>query len=187
MLQFFSYIIDAVFNFLTVLFLLRFIMQWARVPFQNPAGAFVIALTNWAVKPVRRFVPAFFGLDITSLLLAWISALLLAVILFAMDVGFTPLWWAQALIVSFFTLLTLTVWIIIIAVLIMCIASIFGAYSPVVGACQALSAPFLRPFRRIIPSVSGFDLSPIALMFALSAVRFLIGWGQISLLALIVA
>ena len=38
-------------------FLLRFLMQWARAPFRNPLGQFVIAASDWAVLPLRRVIP----------------------------------------------------------------------------------------------------------------------------------
>jgi pyrroline-5-carboxylate reductase len=39
------------------LFMLRFLMQMARVSFAGQIGDFVVKLTNWAVKPLRRIVP----------------------------------------------------------------------------------------------------------------------------------
>ena len=44
-------------------FLLRFVMQWLRAPFRNPLGQAVVALTDWAVKPLRRVLPGCKGLD----------------------------------------------------------------------------------------------------------------------------
>ena len=39
-----------------------------RAPFRNPLGQAVIALTDWIVKPLRRVLPGFKGLDWASLL-----------------------------------------------------------------------------------------------------------------------
>ena len=52
-------LLDTVFGLFTYAFLLRFAMQWLRAPFRNPLGQAVIALTDWAVKPVRRVLPGF--------------------------------------------------------------------------------------------------------------------------------
>jgi YggT family protein len=34
--------------------LLRFYLQWLRVPHGNPLTQFVVTLTNFAVRPLRR-------------------------------------------------------------------------------------------------------------------------------------
>ncbi len=64
------FLLDTLFGLLTYAFLLRFAMQWLRAPFRNPVGQAVVALTDWAVKPVRRVVPGYRGLDGSTLLLA---------------------------------------------------------------------------------------------------------------------
>ena len=51
------FLIDAVVSFFCTLFLLRFTMQATRVSFSGQFGDFVVKLTNWAVKPLRRVVP----------------------------------------------------------------------------------------------------------------------------------
>src|SRR5919197_4443575 len=64
-------LIDTVVAFLVFVLLARFHFQWLRVPFRNPMGEFVLALTNWAVVPARRVIPGLAGLDVATLILAW--------------------------------------------------------------------------------------------------------------------
>jgi uncharacterized protein YggT (Ycf19 family) len=66
------FVLDSICGFLTLALLVRFAMQWARAPFRNPLGQFVVAVTDWMVRPVRRLVPGLFGVDMASLLLAWL-------------------------------------------------------------------------------------------------------------------
>src|SRR6266702_3859650 len=56
-------LIRTAFGFFVYALLLRFYMQWLRAPFRNPVGQFVTALTDWAVRPVRRLIPGLFGVD----------------------------------------------------------------------------------------------------------------------------
>ena len=42
-------------------------MQLLRAPFRNPLGQAVIALTDWIVKPLRKILPGFKGIDWASL------------------------------------------------------------------------------------------------------------------------
>jgi YggT family protein len=51
-------------------------MQWQRISFRNPIGQFVVATTDWLVLPLRRFIPGLGGLDLASLLPAWVVQVL---------------------------------------------------------------------------------------------------------------
>ncbi len=73
-----SFLLDTVFGIITYAFLLRFLMQWLRAPFRNPLGQAVVALTDWAAKPLRRVVPGFRGLDVSTLVLAWLAQISVA-------------------------------------------------------------------------------------------------------------
>src|SRR2546427_2030641 len=75
-------LIQTAFGFFVYALLLRFHMQWLRAPFRNPVGQFVSALTDWIVRPARRVVPGLFGLDLASILIAWIVEALLLVLLY---------------------------------------------------------------------------------------------------------
>src|SRR5919106_419638 len=66
------FLVDTVASFFVFMLLARFHFQWLRVPFRNPVGEFVLATTNWLVVPVRRVVPGLAGLDLPTLLLAWV-------------------------------------------------------------------------------------------------------------------
>ena len=66
------FVLDTVCGLMTLALLVRFAMQWARVPFRNPLGQFIVAVTDWMVRPVRRLIPGLFGLDMASLFLAWL-------------------------------------------------------------------------------------------------------------------
>src|SRR3954454_20515779 len=71
-----GYLIDVVFGLFTYAFLLRFVMQLLRAPFRNPVGQAVIALTDWAIKPLRRILPGWRGVDWASLVCTFLAQLL---------------------------------------------------------------------------------------------------------------
>src|SRR5450432_3278655 len=70
--QVIRYLLDVVFGLFTYALLLRFAMQLLRAPFRNPLGQAVIALTDWIVKPLRRVLPGWKGIDWASLLALFI-------------------------------------------------------------------------------------------------------------------
>ena len=86
--------------------------------------------------------------------------------------------------VSFVTLLAFTVGelimlllnVFLFAIIVQVIMSWIspGTYSPVNSVLYSLTNPVLEPFRRLIPPLSGIDLSPLFALIALQVARMLI-------------
>jgi YggT family protein len=175
--QIILFVLDTVCGFLTFALLARFALQWARAPFRNPLGQFIVAVTDWMVRPVRRLVPGLFGLDMASLLLAWFwqvvyqgIALGLSGVLFAVS----P---APTLVVALLAALEVAkmgLYLVIGAVLVSAMLSWVNPYAPLADVFNALTRPLLRPFRRFIPPVGGVDLSPLALLLVLQIALFVV-------------
>ena len=55
--QIISFLLDVAAGLLGGACLLRLYMQHQRIPFGNPVGRFVFALTDWLVLPLRRILP----------------------------------------------------------------------------------------------------------------------------------
>ncbi|MBS0552650.1 MAG: YggT family protein, partial [Proteobacteria bacterium] len=47
-------------------------------------------------------------------------------------------------------------------------------HSPAAPVLDALAAPFLKPFRRVIPSIANVDLSPLVLLLVLQILLMVI-------------
>ena len=54
--QIVTLLLDVVAGLLTGACLLRLYMQLQRIPFANPVGQLVFALTDWLVMPLRRVI-----------------------------------------------------------------------------------------------------------------------------------
>lgn len=147
-------------------FWLRFYMQWTRVPFSNPFAQFVVRVTNFAVRPLRRVIPGFFGMDWASLLLFFLAEGLM--VLGSHWVMGYPFAIAGSQVMPGFLLLTLAsalrlaIYITMGLVLLQAILSWVNPFSPYASVFYALSRPVLAPFQRIIPPIGGVDISPIA-------------------------
>ncbi len=168
------FLVDAVVSFFCTLFLLRFLMQVTRVSFAGQFGDFVVKLTNWAVKPLRRVIPGIGGMDWASL----VAALALQILLSALVVGLAgpqlaadggamalmALWFAVR------TLLRLAIYIVIGALVVQAVLSWINPHSPLAAPASQLTSPILDPIRRFVPLVSGIDLSPLVAILLLQAV-----------------
>jgi YggT family protein len=147
--------------------LVRFYLQYFRAPFRNPLSDFVVALTDFAVKPLRRVIPGLQGLDLASLVFAWGLEVLLMLILLSLQ-GF-PVWTAGphvvpvVLLLGFINLLKYSIYLLIAAVFIQAVLSWVSPYSPISPVLESVTRPFMRPLRKLVPTVGRVDLSPLVL------------------------
>ena len=164
------FIIETIAGLFTVALLVRFYLQWARAPQRNPFSDFVNALTNFAVRPTRRFIPGLWGLDLASLALAWLVQfveLLLVVQLRGYDlVAGSGQAIIAMLLLAAVMLLRMSLYIIIVVLIAQAVLSWVNPYSPVAPLLNAMARPFLRPFQRWIPPVANVDLSPLFVIIA---------------------
>jgi YggT family protein len=183
-----KFLLDTIFGILTYTFLLRFFMQRLRAPFRNPIGQAVTALTNWAVVPLRRVLPGFGGVDWATLLLAWLSqfAWVVAVAWVLGGGAFTPPLLVTFVLLACVELLKAALWLLIIVVFLQAILSWIAPDGPVSGLLNALTYPFLRPIRRVVPPLGGtLDLSPlIVIVLAQLALMLPVAWLQGAVLAI---
>jgi len=157
-----SLLIETVFSLLVYLLLLRFYMQAFRAPFRNPVGEFVTALTNWAVRPLRRVVPGLYGIDLSSLVLAWIAEAVKLWLLYLVRVPEgAGLGILLILVLALVELLRDSLYLLIGVVFIQVILSWVSPYNMLEGILNALTRPFYRMFRRFIPPIGNIDLSPL--------------------------
>jgi len=143
--------------------LLRLYMQYQRIPFGNPVGRFIFALTDWIVLPLRRILPGYRRVDLSSLIAAYLFELAqygILALMIGRGYGAVP-------VLALFGIIRLAISGVIGLVIVYAILSWVQADSPIVDVIDRLTAPMLRPFRRLIPLVGGFDLSPLALLVVL--------------------
>jgi len=162
-----KFLIQTLGNLFVIAVLLRFMMQLFRVPFRNPFAQFIVAITDFAVKPLRRVVPGLWGLDWACLVLAWLVELGVVTASYWLD-GFPFALaggkvWPVMLGLAAVKLLSLTIYLIIGLTLVRAVLSWVNSDTPLVPVVYTLTEPFLRPLRRIVPMVAQIDLTPLVL------------------------
>jgi YggT family protein len=164
------FIVEVAGDVLAAAFLARFLLQWTRASFRNPIGQFLIAVTDWAVRPARKVVPGLFGLDLSSLLLAWLvqlGSLVLAYVLTTAGHPGAAMPVVPLLLVSLVEVARLTIHLAMLVVLVMALLSWINPHAPLAPFFNALARPLLAPIPRLIPPIGGIDLSPLFLLLAL--------------------
>ena len=147
--------------------LLRFFMQIFRAPARNPLSNFIIAITDFAVKPLRKVIPGLNGIDFASFIWAWLAEIILLFLFFALAganvfIG-GPLTLPAIVFLAFVKLIKFSLYLLIFAVLVQAILSWTSPYHPLQPVFNSLTKPFLLPIQRIIPTLGGVDLSPLVL------------------------
>lgn len=168
------FLIHTVFGLYIAVVLIRFLLQWARADFYNPISQFVVRVTSPVLKPLRQLIPGYGGLDLASLLLAWgLKAIELALV--AGVVGFTgpllgSLAWAVPAVVE------LLIDIFLLAVIIRVVLSWLNPdpFNPAVALIERLTDPIMRPAQRLVPPISGVDLSPMVVIIGLVLLQMLV-------------
>lgn len=167
------FVIDTLFGLLAMLLLLRAWMQFCRADFYNPFSQFVVRFTQPLVGPLRRVIPAFGSVDMTSMVLAYLM-LALKVLLILM-VGQRELFFSPIILLgSLLTLCKIMGKLIFWALLLRALLSwISQGRSPVEQVMMQLTEPFLLPIRRLLPNTGGLDFSVMIAMFILVGLNYL--------------
>lgn len=172
------YLAEVVFGLFSLALLLRFYLQLVRAPYRNPLSHFLNALTDFMVRPARRIVPGLWGVDLASLVLAWLCEVLLLLVLFMLygverDVGpgtMGGVVYMAIVVLALVKLLKTSVYIVMVAVIVQALLSWFNPYSPVSPLLNSLVQPFLGPLRKRIPPIGGVDLTPLVLIVILQLI-----------------
>ncbi|MEF8722630.1 MAG: YggT family protein [Candidatus Accumulibacter delftensis] len=172
------FLLQVVTGVLSVALLLRFYMQAFRVSFNNQVGTFVVDLTNWLVKPLRKALPGLWGLDLASLLPAYLLQLVFVVAVVSLQGGsearsaldLLPILLWQGVLAT----LRMSIYLLIGALLVQAVLSWVSPYSPLSQPVGQLTRPFLEPIQRFVPRIGVVDLSPlIAIVLAQLVLMFL--------------
>ena len=163
-----QFLIQTLGNLFAIAALLRFLMQLHRVPFTNPFAQFIYAVTNFAVRPLRRIVPGFMGQDWASLLVALLVEFGVVVAGYWLaDYPFTlagPRVWPIFLGLASVRLASLAVYLLIGLTLVRAVLSWVNPYTPLAPLLQAVTQRFLQPLRRVVPLLGNVDLAPLILL-----------------------
>jgi len=147
--------------------LMRFHAVWMNVPMRNPVGEFVMALTNFAVLPLRRKLPALGRFDVASFAVA--TALVWCYLLAALWLKGYPFDFFPGMALLFWTALELarlSLYLLMAGLLLQAVLSWTNPHSPLQPFINAVTYRFVRPVQRIVPVVGNVDLSPLVVLLA---------------------
>jgi YggT family protein len=152
-------------------FLLRFVLQTVRGGYNNPLAQVVFKITSPLVVPARRILPTVGGFDTPTLAI---------LVVLEIAVTFALLWLLGLslpvpvlLLYSLLRLVLLVLWFYTGAIIVYAVLSWFGdrGMNPIGVMLGNLVEPVLRPARRLLPPISGFDVAPLLVILLLTAAQ----------------
>jgi YggT family protein len=168
------FIIKTLAQLYLLLLLLRFWLPILRADFRNPIAQGILRITSPLIIPVRRIVPPIGRLDTSTIMVAYILEFLLVLLLLAirgLTVNTLPIALTAFLELAILSL-NLFFFVILIKVVLSWVAP--QNHNPMTALLHTMAEPVLRPFRRIIPPIGGFDISPIFAIVMLKAAEIVL-------------
>lgn len=167
-----SLLIQFAFGCAVALFAFRLLAEAVRADFYNPICQFLYRATNPVLTPIRRAIPTWRRINLAALLIAWLLEVVKNLLL-----RFTvPEFWASnvgTLVLGAADLLNFFMIIYLVMIFIWALLSYVNvdARNPLVPLLGKVVDPILKPFRRILPLIGGFDLSPVLAILAILLVQ----------------
>jgi len=176
--QILIFLLDTLLGLFSLALLLRFFMQLLRAPYRNPLSQFLVALTDFIVRPARRVIPGFSGMDLSTLLLAWLTQCILLTGVhvlqgynFSSTIGIAVMGLALLALIE---ITRMSLYIILVAVIMQAVLSWFNPHTPLAPMLDSFTRPFLGIFRRRIPPIGNVDLSPLFVLVTIQLLLFVV-------------
>jgi YggT family protein len=162
------FLIQTLFGIYEVIILLRFLLQLVRADFYNPISRFIVKATSLPLRPLRRIIPGVAGMDLASLVLL-LAVIVVELLLLSMVANLPMPALPGLLALALVELFKLLIYVFLFSVFVLAILSWVspGGYNPVANLLYQITAPLMRPARRLLPPMGGLDLSPMVIMIVL--------------------
>ncbi len=171
----FAFLVQTLVHLYLVVILLRILLEVTRADFYNPVVQVLVRLTDPLVRPLAKIIPNMGRINSAAVVVLYLVQLLGLFVVVVIS-GRTP----DPLVLSLLAvrellrlLLTLYMILIIIGVILSWVGH--NVRHPIVPLIFQLTDPVLAPIRRVLPSLGGFDLSPLVAIIGIQFLIILLG------------
>jgi YggT family protein len=176
--QILVFLLDTILGLLSLALLLRFYFQLLRVPYYNSVSQFLIAATDFIVRPARRIIPGWSGMDMATLVLAWIFECIILVSVFIIQGYDFEVNLAASLgvigLLGLVEIVKTTLYIVLIMIIMQAVLSWVNPHSPMAPLLDSFTRPFLAVFRKRIPPIANVDLSPLFVLILIQVLLMVV-------------
>lgn len=171
----FSFLIETLFSLYIAAVLLRVLLELVGADYYNPVCQMLVRISEPLLGPMGKVIPRIGRLNTAAIVLLLILQTISVILVMALS-GFSidPL---QAVLLAGIKLLRM----LLVMYLVLIIAEVIlswvggGVRHPIIPLIYQLTQPVLAPIRRVLPSLGGFDLSPLVAIIGIQFLMILIG------------
>ncbi|UOF93766.1 MAG: YggT family protein [Bordetella sp.] len=160
------FLLEITFNLFGAALITRIWIYSIRLHSFHPLSRSVIQITDWLIIPIQKIVRPGPNLDWSSLIGSWLTALVYLISIWMSTwKNLIPSHLTGSLIIAAFV--TISKWslnLIIWLTLIQTILSWLNPMAPMMSLLKILTAPLLDPIRKMLPSTTIIDFSPLIIL-----------------------
>ena len=169
--------IRTLFEIYIAILLVRLLLDWFSGKLFNPIYRFIYKVTQPLIGMLQKFLPNKRRFNWSCVIIIVVLELIELIILIYFTTNQLPaliglLIWGFADLLGLLKIIFF--WSIIIFDILSWVSAINRSYNPLQEITGILVAPILRPIQRLLPTLGGFDLSPIVAFLGLQLINFII-------------
>ena len=159
-----------------LMLLLRFLLQIARADFYNPMSQAIVRFTDPVVRPLRRVIPGYRGIDfatLTAALLIQGGAIYGLITLYGANIPPISSLVTWAFVGNLLFVINIYYYAIIGSIIMSFIMMFTGNPTPhpMLTLIGQLTEPVMGPIRSVIPPMGGLDFSPIVIFLGIQLLQ----------------
>jgi YggT family protein len=187
--QILVFLLDTILGLLSLALLLRFYFQLLRVPYYNSISQFLIAVTDFIVRPARRFIPGWGGIDLSTLILAWLLECIIVTSVYLVQ-GYNfgaNIGTASGImgLLGIVEIIKMTLYIVLIMIIMQAVLSWINPNSSLAPLLDSFTRPFLTVFRKRIPPIANVDLSPLFVLIIIQLLLMIVAGVHMEITAML--
>lgn len=161
------FLISTIFDIYLFILCVRLILAFERASVFNPVTQLILKLTEPVIVKIRRVIPTVRKLELSTFCLMFLLELLKLIIITILFYDGIP-GFGILFLLALIGVIKIILNTFFFAILLYAILSwIETRPTPLSQILGLLSAPILRPLRRFIPLISGFDVTPVVALILL--------------------
>lgn len=187
--QILIFLVDTILGLFSLALLLRFYFQLLRVPYYNSVSQFLIAVTDFIVRPARRFIPGWAGIDLSTLVLAWLLECIIIASMYMVqghdfEINIVTSLGVMGLL-GIVEIIKTTLYIVLMMIIMQAVLSWVNPHSPLAPLLDSFTRPFLAVFRKRIPPVANVDLSPLFVLILIQVLLMVVAGVNKEIIAML--
>ena len=166
------FLISCFFDFYIMVLFIRALLSWSGADYHHPLTLFVVKLTSFAVKPLKKFIPDFRNIETATIVLILLVVMLKYLVLTLLSYGMPNI--GGLLILAIGDTLRLLLETLSIALILQAVLSWLQPNSPVYQILTKFTLPPYASIAALYHRLAGVDITPFIAIIVLQLLVIII-------------